>query len=310
MNSPRSRVLVLLAVVSLQVGTAAIHAALGSQDYVMSLYYVGIIIAAMFWGYLGGLACATFSTGALIVISWKHPTLNLSSGLLYVLFFYFFALMVGKLVDDQQIIHRLAITDSLTGVFNRHHFMRQLKAEVERCQRYGNALSLLMADTDHFKGINDRFGHQKGDQILCEVAHVLRSHLRSSDTVYRYGGEEFAIILPEVRADNAYYVAERLRQMVEEKVAASLQLSQPVTVSIGIADTRGHATPDLWEPSKTERRYSIESVDQLLERADQSLYEAKRAGRNCVRIWGTHSIPSPNAAKVGGKVLPFEPRAR
>jgi diguanylate cyclase (GGDEF)-like protein len=309
MNHPRSRVLVLLGVVGLQVGTAALHTALGAQDYVMSLYYVGIIIAAMLWGYLGGLMCATFSTSALLLLSGKHPPLHSSPGLLYALFFYLFALMVGKLVDDQQTIRRLAITDSLTGVFNRHHFVRQLKVEVERCQRYGSALSLLMVDVDLFKGINDRFGHQKGDQILCEVAHVLRSHLRSSDTVYRYGGEEFAIILPEVRADKAYYVAERLRQMVEEKVAASLQLSQSVTVSIGIADLRGHATPEPWSPPKTERRSLIEGVDQLLERADQALYEAKKSGRNCVCIWGAHSLPSLNVAKVGGKVLPFEQRA-
>ncbi|MCS6858793.1 MAG: GGDEF domain-containing protein [Abditibacteriales bacterium] len=305
----RLRVLVLLAVVGLQVGTAMMHATLGAQDYILSLYYVGIVIAAAGWGHLGGLIGATFSTGVFIVITWQRSVATLSSGLLYALFFYFIALVVGKVADEQQVIRRLTITDSLTGVFNRYHFLRQLQAEVERCQRYGNALSLLLVDVDHLKDINRRWGHQTGDQVLCEVAHVLRSHLRASDTVYRYDGGEFALILPEVRADDAYGVAERLRQIVEERVATSLQLSHPVTIAIGVADTSGSALLTLWETSEMERRALQAGMDQLLERADQALYEAKRAGRNCVRIWRTSSLPSFRAVMGGGKVLPFEPRA-
>lgn len=158
-----------------------------------------------------------------------------------------------------------AFRDELTGLFNRRFFNRVFQQELERGRRFQEPVSLLIADIDHFKELNDHHGHPAGDQALVELAAVLEKTGRSIDHITRYGGEEFAVILPRADQTEALCAAERLRKAVEEHQflgRSDLQL----TVSIGAAT------------------YPVDAVDglELLEKADKALYEAKRTGRNCV----------------------------
>lgn len=164
----------------------------------------------------------------------------------------------------------LAATDGMTGVKNYRAFREQLDVELHGAARYGSALSLLLLDLDHFKQLNDRYGHPAGDSVLVEFARILQDNARECDFVARYGGEEFVVILPRTDASGALALAERYRMIVE---AAAWQYS-PVTVSIGLAT------------AETLR----DTSDTLIERADTALYQAKAAGRNRVV---TASLPVP-----------------
>lgn len=161
-------------------------------------------------------------------------------------------------------LEQLAVKDELTGLFNYRHFQAQLGAEVQRVARYERPLALIILDVDHFKEINDSLGHAVGDRVLAGLAQVLRQSVRTTDSVYRYGGEEFAILLPETHGAQAQGVAERARQAVEKSVLAQ---DRRVTVSAGMAEYR--------PPERGE---------ELLRRADAALYAAKRGGRNRVAV--------------------------
>jgi diguanylate cyclase (GGDEF)-like protein len=163
-------------------------------------------------------------------------------------------------------LRRLALVDGLTGVYNRRHFDEQFVLEWRRAQREGSTLSLLIADIDHFKAFNDRFGHQAGDDCLRRVAQQLQAGLRRpGDLVARWGGEEFACVLPRTEATGARHLA----QLLEAGVRA-LALEHPdsplgvVTLSLGVATAR----PQL-----------VHDADALFARADAQLYRAKSEGR-------------------------------
>lgn len=164
-------------------------------------------------------------------------------------------------------LRRRATTDELTGLANRATFMQQLTEEFVRSQRYGHPLSVLMMDVDHFKAINDLYGHQVGDEVLRGVADALRLSLRSCDRAGRIGGEEFAFILPETGEAGAQHVAERLRQAV-----AGVEVPDSAGQLLVVRCSLGYATAD----------GSEHHSDELLRRADQALYAAKRSGRNRV----------------------------
>lgn len=171
-------------------------------------------------------------------------------------------------------LRRLATTDSLTGAFNRRHFLAVGAAEMERAQRYGNALSVLMIDVDHFKSINDRFGHAVGDDSLRALVEALRRGLRDIDVIGRLGGEEFAVLLPETAMAGALVTAERLRARIADlrlPVADGQILS--FTVSIGVACPHGVDV----------------SPAAVLALADAALYKAKNNGRN--RVWAEEVDP-------------------
>jgi len=184
----------------------------------------------------------------------------------------------------QDLLAAKAQVDGLTGVYNRLHLDQRLTEEVARSARYGNVFALLMADLDHFKGINDEFGHPFGDLVLQSFADVLTRSVRSTDVVCRYGGEEFALILPETDADGAIRLIERVRSGMRELELRPRGRAITVTASWGIATSAMLERAKLTAPS-------------LLEMADQGLYEAKRAGRNCARMW--QSVPVRNLAQVG-----------
>jgi len=168
---------------------------------------------------------------------------------------------------------RLAgLTDSLTGLYNRRHLQHRLEQEVTRAQRYEQSLSCLFVDADHFKRINDRHGHAAGDQVLTALAQRLRARLRTSDLATRYGGEEFAVLLPQTDPANALTLAREICEGIAcEPVMLDSGESVEVTVSIGVA-----ALP------ASDRRPAAEAGESLLQAADRAVYRAKEAGRNRV----------------------------
>ena len=178
-----------------------------------------------------------------------------------------FNLMASGLEQNQQDLERLATLDGLTEIYNRREFNRWLSVEVERSRRDGYPVSLIMVDIDHFKQLNDTYGHQAGDEALCCIARLLRKEVRPGDIVSRYGGEEFAIILPKASVLDCSAVAHRIRREIA---------IQPIKIS---SADRIHLTASLGFASFP---YDVHSEEALLRRADQALYHAKKTGRNRV----------------------------
>jgi diguanylate cyclase (GGDEF)-like protein len=170
----------------------------------------------------------------------------------------------ARLFDEVQ---RLATLDGLTGTYNRRHFMELAHLAFESARRFGQPLTAVMLDVDHFKSINDEYGHHVGDQVLRTLAERCRSTLRTIDVLGRYGGEEFAILLPgTTRRNAATILAERIRHRVAEELVHTDAGPVGVTVSVGVA------------AMETTTR----NPEELFKRADAALYEAKQAGRNRV----------------------------
>ncbi|WP_028992009.1 GGDEF domain-containing response regulator [Thermoanaerobacter thermocopriae] len=163
----------------------------------------------------------------------------------------------------EELLYRQSITDPLTNIYNRRFFMQMLEQEIERVKRNRKPFSIIMFDLDHFKRINDRFGHAGGDTVLKNVANTVKRRARKTDYFARWGGEEFIILLPETSLNNAVDLAEELRKQI-----SSIELEQigDVTASFGVTEYR-----------------DTDTIDTVLLRADNMLYEAKRAGRNCVK---------------------------
>ncbi len=163
-------------------------------------------------------------------------------------------------------IYRLTTIDGLTQIYNKRYFVDTLEREVARAHRYRRALSLVMFDIDHFKKVNDGYGHLAGDYVLKHLAQTVRAKIRREDCFARYGGEEFAIVLPEIDEPNCLPFAEKIRQIVERTEFKFENVRIPVTISMGIATVDGDVT----------------DVQTLIKRADERLYEAKASGRNRV----------------------------
>ena len=176
---------------------------------------------------------------------------------------------VTDLIRNAQQLEQLATTDPLTGLYNRRHFLVALDAEWSRFQRYYRSVSVLMVDVDHFKTVNDHYGHAIGDEALKMVAAACLRGKRKSDTVGRVGGEEFAIVLPETSLSRARIVAERLRKRIAGQTLRVGETTLQITASIGIA----------------EASVSMSGSDALMNAADQALYQAKAQGRNCCLCW-------------------------
>lgn len=178
---------------------------------------------------------------------------------------------------DMAILHdklrNIGLKDVLTGINNRRYFDERLPEEISRSQRYKKPLSCLFIDVDHFKQFNDNYGHASGDQVLKQVAHIIRQNLRATDVLGRYGGEEFAVLLIETDAANARDVAERIRQNIQNHHIELEGKSMQITVSIGVS---GYQQPvDTSQPVKAIGA-------SLIATADGALYKAKQAGRNRV----------------------------
>ncbi|MGB9632223.1 MAG: diguanylate cyclase [Chloroflexaceae bacterium] len=177
------------------------------------------------------------------------------------------AIQNARLFNQMQ---ELATLDALTGVANRRHFFDLARREVERAERYHHPLSLLMIDVDHFKQFNDTYGHVAGDQALRAIAARLRDNLRENDSIGRFGGEEFLVLLPETGSEQALQVAERLRGAIGARPITTDQGEVGLSVSVGVASCGGAGQPL--------------SVEQLLKLADDALYVAKHRGRNQIQV--------------------------
>jgi diguanylate cyclase (GGDEF)-like protein len=179
--------------------------------------------------------------------------------------------LAGLVVDEMELrramglLRQLATTDPMTGLLNRRSFLSQAESEWQRSSRFAQPLSLLILDIDHFKHVNDNFGHDAGDQVISRVAQICDAQKRAHDLAARYGGEEFVLMMPETDLAGAYRFAERLREAVAEDDIAHGEKVIKATVSIGVAEMA-----------------QAKSVDDMLKLADQALYEAKKNGRNRV----------------------------
>ncbi len=165
-----------------------------------------------------------------------------------------------------QKIQQLAITDDLTGIYNKRYFKQAFAKEFERAKRYNVPLSLMMMDLDFFKRINDKYGHQLGDVVLSEFAALVLEMTRSTDIFARYGGEEFSLILPHTPLNSSIEIAERIRNRVETYAFPGEEFTIHCTVSIGLA----------------QNKEEFQSPDELIATADMNLYKAKTKGRNMV----------------------------
>lgn len=171
-----------------------------------------------------------------------------------------------RLHEQKNSLKLLSRTDGLTGLYNRRYWQLRAAEEFERSRRQNHPASLIMLDLDHFKKINDQYGHTVGDEVLEALSYQLQINLRSIDILGRYGGEEFAVVLPETDARHARDIAERVRQAVAQDRFGEQELQ--CTVSLGIATM---------SPAMT-------GFDDWLNAADKALYDAKAAGRNCIRV--------------------------
>ncbi len=193
------------------------------------------------------------------------------------------SLAVGNL-RLQETLRSGSERDPLTDLYNRRHLEISLQRELSRAQRHGFPVSLIMLDVDHFKAFNDTNGHDAGDEVLRNVAHVLKRHTRAEDVACRYGGEEFLVVLPACTVDDAYAKAEAIREAIAQLHVFSRGMALPrITASLGIA----------CYPEDGER------MEDLIAGADAALYRAKSSGRNCIV-----------ACNAPGDIVLFEPRAQ
>jgi diguanylate cyclase (GGDEF)-like protein len=217
---------------------------------------------------------------------------------------YVAAFMMDTVRRREAILREMVVRDSLTSLYNRHYFFYRFNSEIQRAKRYGRTLSLLILDLDDFKKFNDKYGHLAGDNLLKSVTEIMQTHIRRSDNVpsyevdiaCRYGGEEFAIILPEASSAQGMIAAERLRGKVE--TAAPLAVAERIRHQIE-EEYRGdvRVTVSIGVSSYPEHGVEIES---LIRAADKAMYRAKRAGKNRVFVAGKDSPGGPSSRRSNG----------
>ncbi len=181
-----------------------------------------------------------------------------------------YALVVTQRKLAERAIHLLATTDSLTGIANRREFMRILENEVDRVKRYGVPLSVAMYDLDHFKRVNDTFGHAVGDSVLQAVTALVKENIRATDVAARWGGEEFMVLMPQSNVHAAREAAEKLRQAI---AIHGFDKAKELTASFGVAAFESH-----------------DDLNSLLKRVDDALYRAKELGRNRVEVMADEGV--------------------
>lgn len=185
--------------------------------------------------------------------------------------------VLERLNKKKKEIQEIMITDNLTTLFNRQHLITVLEDEIARCQRYGRPLALIMIDIDGFRSFNDFYGHQAGDNMLLFIGTLIKGNTRKFDRAFRYGGEEFVIVLPESDITMAYIVAERIRKCFENNAFPVIEkesgrhVNKSRTVSIGVTATFAFRTHNV-------------SIEELISQTEKALYQAKKQGGNvCVR---------------------------
>lgn len=192
--------------------------------------------------------------------------------------------------EASEMLRLKASMDSLTGLRNRAEILRVLERELNRMHRHGYTLSVLMIDVDHFKRINDQYGHPAGDEVLRRIGAVLEKTMRSYDEIGRYGGEEFIAVLPETTLNQALVAAERIRACVEEAEVRYNKLNFKLSISVGAVSSFGQE----------------DTPQGLIERADMALYAAKQAGRNCVCGFPNELPQPPEEIVIGSAEIQGE----
>jgi diguanylate cyclase (GGDEF)-like protein len=232
------------------------------------------------WGRIAAitLGCMGLSAGALFVITYAVTgSMELGFGLFVALIVpalvvpigsYWHVSLAQRLREANDDLKRLSETDPLTGTLNRRRFMELAERQLALGSRHGYPTSVLLIDFDHFKAVNDRFGHGGGDHVLQDATLAIGEALRDSDILARFGGEEFVVLLPHTATEGARLVAERIMVTLRQRIFRHDDQDIHVTVSIGGVGCSTSATP----------------LDRMTSRADTLLYEAKHAGRNCCRI--------------------------
>ena len=175
-------------------------------------------------------------------------------------------------------LEQLSITDGLSGLYNYRYLIHSIESELRRAIRYHRTLALLLMDIDYFKNLNDTYGHPCGDYVIKTVGKLLKSNVRATDVVARYGGDELAVMLIETNTKSALEVAEKLKQEIGSHIFQWQTKQLSVNVSIGLA---------------TAPAPGIQEVSHLIEAADRALYQAKRAGRNTVVVFGQEKKTAP-----------------
>ena len=183
----------------------------------------------------------------------------------------------AELQEQAKILQEMAITDPLTQAYNRRHFFKLAKTEMERAQQHRLELSVIVIDADHYKRVNDTFGHQIGDLVLIKLVEICHNSIRKTDVFARYGGEEFVILMPETDSETARLIAERIRERVENTRLPVDNHFVQITISLGVS---------------TFDNTQMLSFDSLLTQADRALYKSKRTGRNRVTVW-VEEMPMP-----------------
>ncbi len=181
-------------------------------------------------------------------------------------------------------LYLIAITDELTGLYTQRHFHTMIEKKFDLYTRYGEKLTLLMVDVDNFKNINDTYGHPAGDRVLQDIARCVTHSIRDQDFAFRYGGEEFSVILPATDTNAGKFVAERIRELIQNTVFAAGEASVAMTVSIGVASCPANAV----------------SVRTLVVEADNALYSAKRSGKNKVALSRTEPSGGTTTGSLRG----------
>lgn len=235
----------------------------------IGVYWAYPLLVASFFMFRDGFAIALASAVTLVMSTAALMYMPVSDGwrisaslLVILVLGSVFVVMLGRM---QKLLHQLVITDTLTGLQNRHRLNNVLSQLIHNFRRYHRAASLIMLDLDHFKLLNDKHGHLFGDQMLKQLAARLKASLRVNDQLFRVGGEEFLVVMPETELGEAVKVAEKLRRAVENTPFEGKDAQAHLTVSLGVAQLRAEQTWAEW-----------------INTADTALLEAKRKGRNQV----------------------------
>jgi diguanylate cyclase (GGDEF)-like protein len=247
------------------------------------LYFIPVLLAVFSYDLWGGIVSAVlvdvfsfilaylkFSVGELSLANFVAIDIGLAIVLLV-------GVVFGYLLKSKEALSfgsdKFALVDKLTGLYNYGYFKDRLEEEKERSDRFGSKVSVALLDVDYFKSFNEKFGYSKGDQLLKKLAQVCKEQIRAVDIPVRYGGEEFAVIMPNTGPVGANEVAERLKSSVEQTEFEGTERKPKIkrTISIGVATYPDHAR----------------SIDELIELTESALLTAKNAGRNRVYIYGT-----------------------
>ncbi len=262
----RSKVTIVLVCVALIAGLAITDQYYGQNFSTALFYVVPVLFVTWYVGRSAGMVLALLSGTALLITDWAlksghHAVMEFWNAAFPFFFFVMLVLLVSLLKEALAREEELSRVDPLTGLYNRRYFSEIATGEIERAKRYGHAISLAYIDLDNFKTVNDTLGHEEGDEVLTTLARVFQENLRSTDIVGRFGGDEFAIMLPEAGAAAAAGAVSKLKDGVAESMTGN---GWPVTLSMGLVTCE--TAP--W------------GLEEIVKEADALMYSVKDSGKD------------------------------